>query len=142
MSVGYSGTPLATKLGIKEGSHAALVRAPDGFGALLAPLPPGSRVSHRLGKPAALDLIVVFVKRRTALEASWDRLTAALTPAGMLWVAWPKKASKVPTDLTEDVVRAVCLPRGWVDTKVCAVDEVWSGLRLVLRVSNRPPARR
>jgi hypothetical protein len=60
----------------------------------------------------------------------------------MLWVAWPKKASKVPTDMTEDVVRAICLPRGWVDTKVCAVDEVWSGLRLVLRVSNRPPARR
>jgi hypothetical protein len=133
---------LAAKLGIKEGSHAALVGAPDGFEALLAPLPPGSRVNRRLGKPGALDIIVVFVKRRAALEASWDRLTAALTPAGMLWVAWPKKVSKVPTDMTEDVVRAIGLPRGWVDTKVCAVDEVWSGLRLVLRVSNRPPARR
>jgi hypothetical protein len=142
VSVGYSGTPLAAKLDIKAGSRMALVGAPPGFEAVLAPLPPKARVSRRLGKAGSLDLVLVFVTERAALEAAWDRLTASLTPPGMLWVAWPKKASKVPTDMTEDVVRAICLPRGWVDTKVCAVDEVWSGLRLVLRVSNRPPARR
>jgi hypothetical protein len=139
LSVGYSGTPLAKKLGLKEGSQAALVRAPDGFEATLAPLPAGCRVSRRLGR--SLDLVMVFVVHRADLEHEWDRLTGALTPAGMLWVAWPKKASKVPTDMTEDEVRAVCLPRGWVDTKVCAVDEVWSGLRCVWRVENRPAAR-
>jgi hypothetical protein len=135
VSAGYSGTPLAAKLGIKEGSRAALVRAPGGFEATLAPLPARCRVSRRLGR--SLDLVMVFVSRRADLERDWDRLTAALVPAGMLWVAWPKKASKVPTDMTEDVVRAVALPRGWVDTKVCAVDGVWSGLRCVWRVENR-----
>ena len=135
-AAGYSGTPLATKLGLKSGWRAALVGAPAGFEATLEPLPPDVRLSRRLGK--TLDLVMVFVTSRASLEQQWARLTAALTPAGMLWVAWPKKASKVPTDMTEDVVRAVALPLGWVDTKVCAVDEVWSGLRLVLRVTNRP----
>jgi hypothetical protein len=142
VSVGYSGRPLAAKLGIKEGSRVALVGAPSGFESLLAPLPPSVRMSRRLGNDGAHDLVLAFVKERAALERAWDRLTASLTPSGMLWVAWPKRASKVPTDVTEDVVRAVCLPRGWVDTKVCAVDEVWSGLRLVLRLANRPAARR
>jgi hypothetical protein len=127
-----------SKLGIKAGSRAALVGAPPDFEELLAPLPAAVRLGRRLGKPGTLDLVLVFVKERAALERDWDRLTHSLTAAGMLWVAWPKKASKVPTDMTEDAVRAVCLPRGWVDTKVCAVNEVWSGLRLVLRVSNRP----
>ena len=137
-SAGYSGTPLATKLGLKAGSRAALVGAPPGFEATLEPLPPDVRLGRRLGKPlGSLDLVVVFVSSRSSLEDQWDRLTTALTPAGMLWVAWPKKASKVPTDMTEHVVRAVALPMGWVDTKVCAIDSVWSGLRLVLRVANR-----
>jgi hypothetical protein len=115
-----------------------LVGAPAGFEATLEPVPPDVRLSRRLGKRlGSLDLIVVFVTSRSSLEDQWDRLTTALTPAGMLWVAWPKKASKVATDMTEDVVRAVALPVGWVDTKVCAIDSVWSGLRLVLRVANR-----
>jgi len=136
MTAGYSGTPLPAKLGMKANSRAALVGAPPGFEAALVPLPDGAVVSRRLSRN--LDLIVAFVRERASLEDQWDRLTGALTPPGMLWVAWPKKASKVPTDMTEDVVRAVCLPRGWVDTKVCAIDDVWSGLRLVLRVVNRP----
>ena len=138
MSVGYSGTPLPAKLGITEGSRVALADAPPDFEALLVPRPPEVRISRRLGKPGSLDVVVAFVREGSALEAKWDRWTASLKVAGSLWVVWPKKASKVPTDMTEDVVRAVCLPQGWVDTKVCAVDEVWSGLRLVQRVSNRP----
>jgi hypothetical protein len=140
VSAGYSGTPLATKLGLKEGSSAALVGAPAGFEATLAPVPDGCTVSRRLGR--SLDLVMIFVTRRADLERDWGGVTSALTPAGMLWVAWPKKASKVPTDMSEDVVRAVALPQGWVDTKVCAVDEVWSGLRCVWRVENRPAGRR
>jgi hypothetical protein len=85
-----------------------------------------------------LDMVVFFTTSRADLERQWARLTAALTPAGMLWVAWPKKASGVVTDMTEQAVRDVALPRGWVDTKVCAVDEVWSGLRCVLRIERRP----
>ena len=133
---GYSGTPLAAKLGIKAGARVALVRAPADFEEALQPLPPGVRLSRRLATD--LDLVLVFVTARRQLERDWDRLTAALTPAGMLWVAWPKKAARLPTDMTDNVVREVALPRGWVDTKVCAIDEVWSGLRCVWRVANRP----
>ena len=140
MSVGYSGTPLPAKLGIKTGSRVGLVGAPSGFEATLGALPAGTRLARRLGRD--LDLVIVFVTERARLERDWPRLAAALKPAGMLWVAWPKKASKVVTDMTEDVVREVALPKGWVDTKVCAVDDVWSGLRCVLRVENRGRALR
>jgi hypothetical protein len=128
---GYSGTPLVRKLGFKPGFTAAFVGAPEGFDALLGELPDGVRVVRRLRGP--LDLIVCFVTARRELERRLPALRAALQPAGMLWIAWPKRASGVPTDMTEDVVRAVALPTGLVDTKVAAIDETWSGLRLVVR---------
>jgi hypothetical protein len=135
--VGYSGTPLATKLGIRAGSRVALVGAPSGFDDALAPLPDGVRVLRRLAPD--LDVAVLFVTGRRELERRFPQAAAAITPAGGLWVAWPKRASKVPTDVTEDVLREVGLPQGLVDNKVCAVTDVWSGLRFVWRRENRPP---
>ncbi len=130
-SAGYSGTPLVRKLGFKPGMRALYVDAPAGFADLVGELPDGVRV---LARPAAdLDLVVLFVSRRRALERRLPGLHDRLAPAGMIWVAWPKRASKVPTDMTEDVVRDVALPRGLVDVKVCAIDETWSGLKLVIR---------
>jgi hypothetical protein len=133
--VGYSRTPLARKLGIKEGARLALLDAPDGFDDELAPLPDGVRVLRRLA--AGLDVAVLFVSDRRRLEQRFDAVADAIYPAGGFWVAWPKKASKVATDLTEDVLRDVALPKGLVDNKVCAVTDVWSGLRLVWRKENR-----
>ena len=128
---GYSGTPLVRKLGFKPGMRAHLAHAPAGLAALLEGLPDGVRL---LARPADdLDLVVLFVTRRSALERGLRALQPRLAPDGMLWVGWPKRASKVPTDVTEDVVRDVALPRGLVDVKVCAIDEVWSGLKLVAR---------
>ena len=128
---GYSGTPLAKKLGFKPGQHAAYVAAPDHFAALLGELPGGVVVRSRLRRP--LDLIVCFVRARAELERRLPALRGALEPDGMLWIAWPKRSSGVATDMTEDVVRDVALPTGLVDTKVCAIDDTWSGLRLVIR---------
>jgi hypothetical protein len=130
-AAGYSGTPLARKLGFKPGFAAAYVNAPAGFDALVGQLPGDVRVRKQLRAP--LDLIVCFVTARRELERRLPALRGALAPAGMLWVAWPKRASGVPTDMTEDVVREVALPTGLVDTKVAAIDETWSGLRLVIR---------
>jgi hypothetical protein len=127
----WSGTPLPKKLGFKPGMTAAYVDAPEGFDELLGQLPDGVTVRGRLRGP--LDLIVCFVTARRDLERRLPRLRAALQPAGMLWIAWPKRASGVPTDMTEDVVRDVALPTGLVDTKVAAIDDTWSGLRLVVR---------
>jgi hypothetical protein len=134
---GYSGTPLPAKLGVREGSRLMLLHAPDGFDDTLGPLPEGVRVVRRLS--GAADVVLAFVDSRSHLEAAIGRLGEAVFPAGGLWVAWPKKASKVPTDMTEDVVREVALPLGLVDNKVCAVDETWSGLRLVWRTERRTP---
>jgi hypothetical protein len=128
---GYSGTPLPKKLGINEGARVALLHAPAGFAITLGELPPGVAVTSRLGK--AHDVIVAFVDARTHLEKAAPALEKAVFPDGAVWVAWPKKASKVPTDITEDIVRDVFLPRGLVDVKVCAIDDVWSGLKLVWR---------
>lgn len=127
---GYSGTPLARKLGIAAGHTVALIGAPEGFAATLEPLPPVTLVGAGRGK---VDVAVVFVTRRVDLARQLPGLHARLTPAGGLWVAWPKKAAKVATDMTEDVVRELALPRGLVDNKVCAIDAIWSGLRLVIR---------
>ena len=133
--VGYSGTPLARKLGIKEGSRLALLGAPDGFDDELAPLPDGVEILRRL--EPELDVAVLFVTERRRLEQRFDAVADAVFPAGGFWLAWPKRASKVPTDLTEDVLREVALPKGLVDNKVCAVTDVWSGLRLVWRKEDR-----
>jgi len=128
---GYSGTPLPQKLGIKPGSSVIWVDAPEDFEALLRPLPDDVRVRARLRGP--LDVIVCFVTVRAELERRLPKLRAALQPAGGLWIAWPKRASGIATDMTEDVVRDVALPTGLVDNKVCAIDATWSGLRLVVR---------
>jgi ABC-type Na+ transport system ATPase subunit NatA len=128
---GYSGTPLPKKLGIKEGAAVAFLDAPADFPKTLGPLPDRVTVRDRMRGP--LDVIVFFTVRRADLERRIERLKAALDPAGRLWVAWPKRASKVETDMTEDVVRDVALALGLVDNKVAAIDETWSGLQLVIR---------
>ena len=128
---GYSGTPLPRKLGIRPGARLALVGAPEDFERMLGPLPEGVRVA-RPGRGRA-DVCVYFTRERRALERRIGWLERRIEPDGALWVAWPKRASGVPTDMSEDVVREVALPRGLVDNKVCAVDETWSGLRLVVR---------
>ena len=133
---GYSDAPLAKKLGIKEGSRLAFVGAPAGFARRLGRLPAGAAVAAEPSGP--LDLIVAFTRSRAELARDFSRLAALLAPAGMLWIGWPKKSSGVATDLTEDVVRGVGLAAGLVDTKVCAIDEVWSGLRFVVRLKDRP----
>jgi len=134
-TAGYSGTPLPQKLGIKAGHRVALLDAPDGFDDALGPLPEDVAVGRRLRGP--LDVVVLFTTERSRLERRFDDVVMALDRAGMFWVAWPKKASKVPTDMTENVVRDVALPKGLVDTKVAAIDDTWSGLRLVIRKENR-----
>jgi hypothetical protein len=138
-SAGYSGTPLPRKLGIKPGARLALIGAPDGLDSTLGELPDGVVVRRRLGRDP-FDLIVAFFSRRSMLERRLPRLCSALDPAGGLWIAWPKRASGVDTDVTEDVVRGSGLAAGLVDNKVCAIDDVWSGLRLVYRLRDRPPA--
>ncbi|HYX43974.1 MAG TPA: DUF3052 domain-containing protein [Acidimicrobiales bacterium] len=136
---GYSGTPLARKLGIGEGSSVVLFGAPDGFEEVLAPVPEGVRFVRRLPRQAGrADVAVFFVTTAADLERRFDAVAAALTPAGGLWVAWPKRSSGVPTDLTENVIRDIGLAHGMVDNKVCAVTDVWSGLRFVLRLKDRP----
>jgi hypothetical protein len=129
---GYSGTPLPRKLGITEGARVVVLGAPDGFE---LDLPAGASRTTRLNGRA--DVVVFFTTERAALAQRLAALTAAIRPDGGLWVAWPKKSSKVPTDITEDVVRDVALPTGVVDNKVCAIDDTWSGLRLVWRKALR-----
>ncbi len=128
---GYSGTPLAKKLGIKEGSSVVVVAAPAGYRGLLEPLPAGVRFERRLSK--STDVLHLFVTRKSDLEKSLADARTKLLPTGAVWVSWPKKAARLPTDITEDTIRLVCLPMGFVDIKVCAVDEIWSGLKLVIR---------
>jgi hypothetical protein len=132
---GYSGTPLAKKLGITEGAAVAAWHAPAGFTELLGPLPPGVRWKRQIRAP--LDVVIAFFVDRAGVVPAWPRLTAAVAPAGTVWVAWPKKSSGVATDLTEQSFRDDLLPTGWVDTKVCAIDDTWSGLKFVLRTALR-----
>ena len=133
---GYSGTPLHRKLGIKPGHRVLLLDAPDGFEAdTLGPLPDGVRVARRASGTA--DVIVAFHTRRSALARTLPALRGRMEPAAGLWIAWPKRSSGVETDLTEDVVRELALANALVDNKVCAVDDTWSGLRLVIRLRDR-----
>lgn len=133
---GYSGTPLAKKLGVKERSRIAAVGAPDGFSHSLGSLPEGAAFID--GDDGRLDLIVFFTKAKAELQQQFGDLARRLTPAGMLWIAWPKKASGVVTDLSENLVRDVGLAAGLVDVKVCAIDDVWSGLKFVVRLVDLP----
>ncbi len=132
---GYSGTPLAKKLGIGAGCRVVLFDAPDGYRDWLAPLPAGVAFGARVA--STTQLVHVFATSKAALAPRLAGLREALDPAAALWVSWPKKASKQPTDITEDTVRELALPLGFVDVKVCAVNEVWSGLKLVVRKALR-----
>jgi hypothetical protein len=135
---GYSGTPLPQKLGIKPGFRVALVAAPPSFAKALGQLPAGVK-SGPLGRAkAGFEVVVAFFDAESSFKRQLPQLERAIVPAGSIWIAWPKRASGVPTDMTEDVVRKHALPRGLVDNKVCAIDETWSGLRLVVRRENRP----
>jgi hypothetical protein len=127
---GYSGTPLVQKLGIKPGHVVVLVGAPVGFSL-------GDDVAVRTRLPRQADVVLAFFLARRELERRIDQLGQVVFPDGGLWIAWPKKASKVATDITEDTLREVALPLGLVDNKVCAIDETWSGLRLVWRREQR-----
>ena len=135
MTAGYSGKPLVAKLGIKPGASVLILHAPKGYAKTLGPLPPDVTVVQ--APRPGLDFIQFFATGRAALERSFAALAKALAPAGMLWISWPKKASGVATDLTEDVVRKAALANGLVDVKVCAVDDTWSGLKLVRRLKDR-----
>jgi hypothetical protein len=131
---GYSGTPLVRKLGIGEDDEVLVVGAAEGFTDRLAAQLDGEANFHTEFEDAPLyDVIVFFTIWRQEFEDNLDRYRSKMAPACGLWIAWPKRASKVPTDLTEHVVREVALPTGLVDNKVCAIDETWSGLRLVIR---------
>jgi hypothetical protein len=134
---GYSGTPLAQKLGIKENHRVALLGAPSTFAKTLGALPAAVSVATKATGMAVFDVFVVFVKRRNDLAAAIAKLRKHMEPAAGLWIAWPKKASGVATDITEDTIREIALPTGLVDNQVCAIDETWSGLRLVIRKANR-----
>ena len=130
-TAGYSGTPLLAKLGVKERSRLALINAPPGFSKWLPALPDGASVTQRGEKKA--DVILLFVKSQRDLKSLVVAMKRMPPGGGMLWVAWPKKASKIVTDLSEDVVRGAGLSLGLVDTKVCAIDDTWSGLRFSRR---------
>jgi len=132
---GYSGTPLVQKIGLKPGYRLALSEAPEGFLRELEPLPEGLRIVN--GGKAPLDCVILFALEARTLDARFRRWADRLTPAGMLWVAWPKRASKVETDVTEAFVMQTGLGAGLVDVKICAIDDTWSGLKFVRRLKDR-----
>jgi hypothetical protein len=132
---GYSRRSLVDKLGIKDGATIAILNAPRGYARMLGPLP--RRVTRRPRATGPLDFIQFFSRDKRDLVRHFPALARSLAPAGMLWISWPKRSSGVPTDLTEDVIRAIGLAHQLVDVKVAAVDEVWSGLKFVRRVRDR-----
>lgn len=135
MTPGYSGTPLAKKLGFKDGLRVTTINAPAGYHGWLDGLPPSTSISSRLGSsPAAVH---VFATKRSELARTLKSLRTKLEADGFIWVSWPKRTSGLPTDITEDTIRDVALPLGFVDVKVCAVTDTWSGLKLVIRRSER-----
>lgn len=136
---GYSSTPLAKKLGIKEGSRIGLVNAPKDFHSALGELPQGATFVKRMTN--SLDIILFFVWKERELARDFSRLAKNLVPNGMIWIAWPKKSSGVATDLSFERVQKIGLDAGLVDVKICAVDETWSGLKFVYRLKDRPHSR-
>jgi hypothetical protein len=135
---GYSGTPLPKKLGMKPGFQVLLWNAPDSFPEWLGQAASELTLVRQIENAGEFDIIMLFVDSRAGLKKSFAKLARRLSPAGGLWVAWPKKACGVATDLTEGVVREIGLNAGLVDNKVCAIDEIWSGLRFVIRLADRP----
>jgi hypothetical protein len=136
MPAGYSKRSLVDKLGIKPNSSVSIVRAPEGYDTTLGELPSGVRTQAKPSRD--LDFIQAFFLDSTTLSRQFSALKKAIKPNGVLWISWPKKAAKMNTDLTEDVVRKIGLQHGLVDIKVCAVDEVWSGLKFMYRLADRP----
>lgn len=136
--VGYSGTPLPRKLGIQPGHRVLLWGAPPGFDAVLDPLPEPIQLATTARSRGPFDVIVLFAQREAVLRDRFAKAAARLEPNGGLWIAWPKQASGVETDLNGNVVRGFGLGEGLVDNKVCAIDDTWSGLRFVVRVADRP----
>jgi hypothetical protein len=134
-SPGYSGTPLAKKLGIAAGAKVLIVNEPTHYRDWLAPLPDGVDFVERLS--AKVDVVHLFTIRRDELAVKLIQFRSKLPSDKIVWVSWPKKAAKLETEVTEDVIRAVALPHGWVDVKVCAVSDIWSGLKLVVRLERR-----
>ena len=132
---GYSGTPLSKKLGLKEGQKVFIKNMPENFFDLLHPLPENISFLSKLGKD--VDVIHLFTKSTVELSKSLIKYRTRIKQNGFIWVSWPKKSSKVITDISEDTIRASALPLGFVDIKVCAVDDIWSGLKLVIRINNR-----
>ena len=128
---GYSGTPLAKKLGIKEKFKVFAIGAPEGYRAMLEPLP--ASVLFTSGVDASTDMVHIFTTRRTELSRALATFRERLAPDATVWVSWPKKSAKVATEITEDTVREVALPSGFVDVKACAINEIWCGLKLVVR---------
>ena len=132
---GYSGTPLAKKLGIQPGFTLVVVNPPREYRQLVDPIPDGVAIHSMVSD--STDMVHLFCTQRADLTSALTWTIAQLRPDAAVWVSWPKKASRVPTDITEDTIREVALPLGLVDVKVCAVDEIWSGLKLVIRKENR-----
>jgi len=132
---GYSGTPLIQKLGIKPNEHVIALGPPENYQKLLGKLPSGAQMARRVTRNATF--VHFFTTRRADLRMRLKELRSKMADHGSLWISWPKKSSGVATDVTEDVIRAEALPLGFVDTKVCAVDETWSGLKLMVRRENR-----
>lgn len=138
-SAGYSGTPLARKLGIGADTVVVAIGAPKTYASLLGPLPRGARITARAPKSPAF--VHLYTTSRQELAGRLASLRSSLAQDGTVWVSWPKRSARVPTDVTEDVIRDVALPLGFVDVKVCAVDDTWSGLKLVIRRELRQPQR-
>ena len=132
----YSGTPLPKKLGIRERSRVLLVNAPDGFGDLMSPLPDGVTLLTKVAKP--LDVVVLFATERAELLRWFDLIVSALDTTGRFWVAWPKKASKVPTDIDFGFAQGIGLDAGLVDNKSASITDVYQGLQFVYRLKDRP----
>jgi hypothetical protein len=137
---GYSGTPLPQKLGIKPGERIVTIGAPANYRELLSDIPPDAVVTSRISRPARF--VHLFVRSRCELARQLAALRGKIDDSGILWVSWPKKSSRVTTDVTEDVIRNEALPLGFVDVKVCAVDETWSGLKLMIRRTERKASAR
>ena len=135
LASGYSGTPLAKKLGFKGGFLIHTQNAPKNYLELLQPIPSGVEFANRLS--SRVDVVHLFASNRSVLAKDLSRLRKLLKQDASIWVSWPKKASKVPTDITEDEIRSIALPLGFVDIKVCSVSDIWSGLKLVVRKSLR-----
>jgi hypothetical protein len=136
-AAGYSGTPLIKKLGIKPGQRVCMLNPPSDYAKTLRPLP-DVKLLRRLPEGRSLGFIHYFTTERAFLEKDFPRLAGALNWDGMLWISWPKRSSGVPTDVSENILREIGLPLGLVDVKVAAIDEIWSGLKFVHRVENRP----